>query len=71
MKTTYLLISCVTDGAWGIYAQSNDREELERTGLSEIGKWAESNKGWLLRELIKNMQIVSEKEARKYGISCI
>jgi hypothetical protein len=68
MKKTYYLISCVTNGAWGIYAQSNDREELERIELSEIGKWAESNKGWLLRELIKNMQIVSEKEARQYGI---
>jgi hypothetical protein len=63
----YYLISCITDGAWGIYGQSNDRAELERTGVSEIGKRAESTEGWFLRELVKNMKIVSEKEARKYG----
>jgi Rod binding domain-containing protein len=66
----FYLISSITDGAWGIYAQSNDRTELGRIGVSEIGKRAESHEGWFLRELLKNMRIVSEKEAKKYGIIC-
>jgi len=66
--TLYYLISCITDGAWGIYATSDNPKQLGQVAVSELTLNAESQEGWFLRELLKNVKIVSEKEARKYGI---